>query len=756
MSELSSRLRKPARRIALIGNASPRRCGIATFTDDVRSALLGRFPDLIIDTYAMNDPGKTHAYGPEVVGTISQDELADYAQTARQINESGADVVLLQHEYGIYGGPAGEYIVHLLDRIAPPVVTTLHTVLTDPNPDQRRVLDAIIRRSARVVVMAEKGAEILRQVHGVDATKLVVVPHGIPDRTLIDAVAMKSRFGFEGRKVLLTFGLLSPNKGIETMVHALPSIVEAHPDTLYVVLGATHPHLIAREGESYREHISTLAAELGVSDNIRFINEFTDREDLLDYLAATDVYVTPYLNEAQITSGTLSYAVGLGKAVVSTPYWHAAELLADGVGKLVPFGNAPALGEAIVTLLGDEQLANGMRAAAYGRGRTMIWSRVAETYRDLFDAAVASRPVRLQPANKVARPSVTMAAVERMSDGTGILQHSIFNVPNREHGYCLDDNARALILAHRVTGEDQRTVERLAAVYASFIQQAWNLDAGRFRNFMAFDRSWLEEVGSEDSFGRGLWALGVTAAEARRNDMRIWATALFEQAAAAARALTAPRTQAFCILGAAALLDAVPSHGLARELLTKFGSALRETLAEGRRSSWLWFESVLAYDNARLPEALLRAGRLLGDNGMIADGLATLEWLGGKQTAPAGHFRAVGSESFGREYADPLPFDQQPLEAYATIEACEAAYLATGEARWMEVADKAYAWYLGENDLGLRIATIGDGGCYDGLMPDRANLNQGAESVLSFQLAGCAMERLSVRKAVGEFTNATG
>jgi glycosyltransferase involved in cell wall biosynthesis len=739
---------KPVRRIAMIGNFPPRLCGIATFTRDVHDALTESFPNVAVDIYAMDEPAVGHVYPPEVVGTIRQDEAADYVGVARRINESGADVVLVQHEYGIFGGPAGALLLRLIDRVSAPIVVTLHTVLENPNAEQHAVIEALAASASRLIVMAQKGREILMRVHGIAPEKIAVIPHGVPDRPLAEPDEVKPRFGFAGHKVLLTFGLLSPNKGIETMIRAMPSIVAAEPRALYVVLGATHPHLVAHEGEAYRERLMALADELGVSGNVRFVDGFMEQAMLLDYLEAADIYVTPYLNEAQITSGTLSYAIGLGKPVVSTPYWHASELLADGVGSLVDFGDSEGFAAAICALLASRTALEEMRNRAWSIGRSMTWACLAQAYLGQLRAAIAERPVRLQAVGKQVAGEIApprLDGIERMSDSTGMLQHSIYSIPDRDHGYCVDDNARALILMHMLEGSLADRADDLARVYASFVQHAWNGEKGRFRNFMGFDRQWLEEAGSEDSFGRSLWAIGVTARSARRTDLRRWALHLFDQVAPRTPALGSPRAWAFAILGAAAVLDVHPGHALATSLLTELTARLRARLAASRKPDWVWFEAGLSYDNARLSEALIVAGRRLRDPAGVKDGLETLAWLDGVQTSEDGHFRAVGTDSFGVPYSTPSHYDQQPLEAWATIDAALSAQQATGDPRWVEMGWRAYRWYLGANDGGVPIASLPDGDCYDGLMPDRANLNRGAESVLSFQLATCAMERLAKR-----------
>jgi len=733
----------PISRIALIGNFLPRQCGLATFTTDTWQAFRDRFPDLAVDVYAMDDHPGRYDFPAAVTRTIAEQDLSDYLAAARQIEASGAQAIWVQHEYGIYGGPAGDYLLALLDRTTLPVIVTLHTVLEKPSADERRVLEGLLRRSAKIVVMSEKGREILRRVYAANPNQIAMIPHGVPDRDLIDPPAMKARFGWEGRPVMLTFGLLAPSKGIETVISALPQVVANHPDLLYVVLGATHPNLVAREGEAYRDRLKALAAEKGVADNVRFIDGFVEHDALLDYLQAADVYVTPYGNPAQITSGTLSYAVGVGKPVISTPYVHATEILADDHGVLVDFGDADAFAREIDRLFSHPEDRFALSARAYARGRTMIWARLAEASLDLVRNAVAHTPRRLTKPHSLKPLIPDLSAVERMSDMTGMLQHSIYSMPDRRHGYCIDDNARALMLVSAIGDLDPVARDRWMTVYGAFVQYAWNPDKRRFRNFMRFDRTWCEEEGSEDSNGRTLWALGVTARDAKLPKHRDWAVNLFDATASMAFELGSLRAQSFAMLGAAAMLEARPGHDLACSILKRFPDDHLALLDEARRPEWQWFEIVLAYDNARLPQALIAAGKALDRAELVDTGLATLDWIVGKQTSPEGRFRAIGHESFGRPYADPLPFDQQPLEAQATVDACITAWKATGDPRWVAEAERAYHWFLGLNDLDLPLASVGDGGCFDGLMPTGLNRNQGAESILALQLANCAISGLA-------------
>lgn len=738
---------RPLRRVVLIGSFPPRRCGIATFTADVHEALTGEAPDLVCEVIAMTDEGRDYAYGEAVLCEVRQNRLADYLDAARRITGAGAEVICVQHEFGLFGGPAGEHLMTLLDAVDTPVVTTLHTVLTDPTPDQRRVLNRLLRRSFRIIVMAERGRHILEEIWQVPPSKIVVTPHGAPDQPLTDTAGPKARLGLSGREVLLTFGLLSPGKGLETVIRALPEIVRSRPDALYVILGATHPHLIAREGKAYREGLMALAHELGVSDHVHFVNRYVDTPHLLEWLSAADIYVTPYLNEAQITSGTLSYAVALGKPVISTPYWHAQELLADGRGILTPFNDPQALASEVAALLNDPERMAELRRKAWDKGRETLWSRLAERYLDVFTAASG------RPAGKVHRPPEfrgalprdpprpSLGGVKRMTDSCGMLQHSIYSVPDRNHGYCVDDNARALLLMHRLRAAGMQTpeTEALATLYSGFVHHAWHDAAGRFRNFMGYDRGWLEEAGSDDSVARAWWSVAVTASEAGSPDLRRWARELAARIVAHLDSFTALRTYAFLVLGLAALVRDDPDMTRERDLLQRLATGLAGVLSGRETGDWRWFEDGLTYDNARLPEALLRAGQVLDDETLTAAGLRSLDWLCRKQTGLDGVFRAVGTHNFGQPFTVKAPFDQQPLEAAATLDACAAAYAGSGDPRWLAEARRAYGWFLGENDLGVPLADPLTGECYDGLTPTGPNLNRGAESVLSFQLATCAM-----------------
>ncbi|HVF36426.1 MAG TPA: glycosyltransferase family 4 protein [Sphingomicrobium sp.] len=719
------------RHLALVGNALPRRCGMATFTSHVADALRQRFPGMKLDHYAMDD-GNADVYGPDIHVIDAQSAQA-YRDAAAKIEASGADAIWLQHEFGIFGGEAGSMVLELIGATRLPLITTLHTVLDQPSEAEDVVMRRVLDRSDRVIVMGSSGAEILQRRYGVKPKRIALIPHGVPDRPMREPDELKPRFGWQGRKVLMTFGLLAPDKGIRHMIEAMPAIVEAEPDTLYSVVGATHPNVARREGEAHRASLMALAQELGVGEHVRFVNRFVEQEDLLDMLQACDIYITPYLNMAQVTSGTLSYAVAVGKPVIATPYLHAREILADNHGLLVPRGDADALAGAAKELLSNEPRRLALSSAAYQRGRDMLWSKVVEQ-------ALAPLRRRAEPRTALPTPSrgeLPLDAIQRMTDEVGMMQHAIHSIPNRDHGYCIDDNCRALMVMAR--REWNRETSRLASTYAAFVQHGWNAERRRFRNFMGFDRRWLEDVGSDDSNGRTIWALGAVAARARDGALRDWALKLFDEAAPAIAELEPPRTRAFAALGGYELLQRHADHDLAKVMLQSSAEQLMRLHARAARDGWDWFEPSLTYDNARLPEALIRAGMALGRPEWVERGLACLGWLEGQQTGPRGTFRPVGCHGLGREYSPPLAFDQQPVEAAASVDAAWAAIEASGDLRWQAMAQQSFGWFFGDNDAGVPLADIEQGACFDGLMATGINRNQGAESILALHQASLAM-----------------
>jgi glycosyltransferase involved in cell wall biosynthesis len=747
----------PLQRVAFIGNHLPRRCGIATFTHDLHRAISFDRLDLETGVVVMTDSGRTYDYPAAVLLQIHEEAIDEYVRAADFLNRSRFDVVCLQHEYGIFGGEAGRNIVELLLRLEMPVVTTLHTVLAQPSPIQQEVMSEIIDASTKMIVMAEKGHELLRSVHHVSPRKIEIIPHGIPDFPFLETHHAKAKLGLVG-KTILTFGLLSPSKGIENVIDAMPTIIKSCPNAMYVILGATHPNLVRHEGEAYRDKLTARVRELGIEGHVIFYNQFVDQATLLDFISMCDVYVTPYLNEAQMTSGTLAYSFGLGKAVVSTPYWHARELLADGRGILVPFGDAEAISREVSGLLTDDVRRLAMRKRAYAASRSMTWSQTAKRYLAVFAAAHESAlheavlPLTTVdvPTKVAVIPEVRIGHFLSLCDNTGMLQHAVHSVADRAHGYCVDDNARALLLSSALasSGEAKLLSEIDTTRFAAFIQHAWNPDTRRFRNFMSYDRRWLESSGSEDSHGRTLWALAECARSDTDSSRRTWAAALFKTALPIVGTFSSPRAWAFSLLGLN-VYCALETGDLAAHRMRKLlADKLMTLFLANQRPDWLWFEDVLAYDNARLPQAMIETGLATHTVAYVEAGLGSLRWLMALQTAPSGCFRPVGSKSFGRIRQRPDAFDQQPVEATATIAACLAARRANDGEEWPKAAMRAFAWFLGENDLQTALIDPNTGSCSDGLHPDRANENKGAESALSYLLALVEIRQFMATAAV--------
>src|ERR1700758_2627222 len=494
-------------RIAIIGNHLPRQCGIATFTTDLCEALSAEYGTAGLLAVPVNDTESGYAYPARVRWTLRQDVLQSYLDAAEFLNFNNIDMVCLQHEYGIFGGPAGSHILHLLRRLKMPVVTTLHTVLREPNPDQMLVMQELAELSDRLIVMSQLSSQFLQEIFKVPGSKIDMVPHGVPDLPFLDPNFYKDRFGVEGKAVLLTFGLLSPNKGIENVIRALPQILSKHKNVAYIVAGATHPHVLRREGDKYRASLQALVKEMGVESQVTFHNRFVSPEEMVEFIGAADIYITPYRHEAQVVSGTLAYALGAGKAIISTPYWHAIELLDYRRGALVPFQNPDAIAHKTIELLDTPAIRHAMRKRAYLFAREMVWERVAQGYMESFARVRSDRTEvpKVQFSARVSEkslgqlPELKLNHLNQMTDDTGMLQHAIFTVPNRREGYTTDDNARALILAVLLEHMDKdRVAEAVLAsskspgLYLSFLEHAFNPETAKFKNFLSYDRRWNE------------------------------------------------------------------------------------------------------------------------------------------------------------------------------------------------------------------------------------------------------------------------
>jgi len=755
-ARLQSKASLPSR-IAVIGNYLPRHCGIATFTTDLCAAISAEYGSARLLALPVNDTDEGYDYPARVRWSLAQDDVKSYQEAAEFLNFNNIDMVCLQHEYGIFGGPAGSHILHLLRGLKMPVVTTLHTVLREPNPDQMRVMEEIAELSDRLVVMSQLSSQILQEIFKVPGHKIDMVPHGVPDVPFLDPNFYKDRFGVEGKAVLLTFGLLSPNKGIENVIQALPQILSKHSNVAYIVAGATHPHILRREGERYRASLQALAKEVGVESQVIFHNRFVSPEEMSEFIGAADIYITPYRHEAQVVSGTLAYALGAGKAIISTPYWHAIELLDDGRGALVSFQNPDAIARKTVELLDTPAIRHAMRKRAYVFAREMVWKRVAQGYMESFVRVRSDRmespkvqfSARMTHKSLDELPELNLKHLSQMSDDTGMLQHAIFTIPNRREGYTTDDNARALILAVLLEplerDREGKPSLRSATIglYLSFVEHAFNPAKGRFKNFLRYDRRWNEPVGSEDSHGRALWGLGTVLGQSHDQGFRGAAGRLFEFSLPAVLEFSSPRAWAYTLLGIQEYLSSYPGDRDAQKIRSVLSRRLLEMYESIRRPDWKWFENVLAYGNARLPQALLLVGAACSDDRMISAGLESLDWLLRTQHCDVDrHFVPIGSQGFYPQDGEKARFDQQPLEAAGAVSACLQAYRVTGDSRWRNEAWSAFNWFLGDNDLQLPLYDSATGGCRDGLHPDRANENQGAESTLSFLMALMEMRSL--------------
>ena len=755
-------------RIAVIGNYLPRQCGIATFTTDLCSAIAAEYGTARLLALPVNDIEQGYDYPARVRWSLDQNNVSSYEEAARFLNFNNIDMVCLQHEYGIFGGPAGSHILHLLRGLKMPVVTTLHTVLREPNPDQLMVMEQIGELSDRLIVMSQLSSQFLQEIFKVPGSKIDMVPHGVPDLPFLDPNFYKDRFGVEGKAVLLTFGLLSPNKGIENVIEALPQILSKHKNVVYIVAGATHPHILRREGDKYREHLQALARKVGVESSVLFHNRFVSPEEMMEFIGAADIYITPYRHEAQVVSGTLAYALGAGKAIISTPYWHAIELLDDRRGALVPFQNPGAIAQKSIELLDTPALRHSMRKRGYLFAREMVWKRVAQGYMESFSRVRSDRlqtprvqfSARATPKSLNLLPVLKLNHLHRLTDDVGMFQHSIFTIPNYGEGYTTDDNARALIFTaslSRTMSEklgDRKSTAAASSLeassrYLSFLEHAYNPVNGRFKNFLTFDRRWNETEGSEDCHGRALWALGTVLGRSVDEGLRSAAGRLFEFSLPAALEFRSPRAWAYALIGIQEYLNCYSGDRDAQKVRSVLSRRLLEMYEAVRTPEWHWFEDVLAYGNARLPQAMLLAGAACSDDRMISVGLEALDWLLTQQRCENhGHFVPIGSQGFYRRGDEKARFDQQPIEAAGAVSACLQAYRVTGATHWRDEAWSAFNWFLGSNDLQLPLYDPVTGGCRDGLHPDRANENQGAESTLSFLMALLEMRSLNESKQV--------
>jgi glycosyltransferase involved in cell wall biosynthesis len=739
-------------KIALIATYPPRECGIGTFSNDLFNSMFvdGKNSENGNEGFvvALDDSDFSYKYPEEVKLTIRQEYQEDYLKAVKFINLSGADLCILEHEFGIFGGQNGVYILPLLHRLEIPLVVTLHTILKNPSYNEKAVLKEICKMASRIVVMNHKAIEFLSDIYNVPVEKIALIEHGVPD-IIYNREKSKKEFKFENKKVLLTFGFIGRNKGIETVIKALSNVVKVHPNVIYLVLGKTHPNVLRHSGEEYRIFLMRLVKNLHLEDHVVFLNEFIDVQYLFKYLYATDIYITPYLNEAQITSGTLSYAVGVGSAVVSTPYWHAAELLSEGRGRLFDFNDSDGLSSTIVELLDNPEELFELKRKAYDYGRGITWPKTGEKYLKLVEEIMNEESkVTIKKDNLLdflILPPFSLTHINRLTDDTGIIQHAKFGIPNLKEGYCLDDNSRALLMvlmAYRQI-KDARALE-LSPIYLSYIHYMQNAD-GTFKNFLSFSRNYLDEVGSEDSFGRTIWALGYLLGNAPNDAYYQTGKLMFFNAAPNFEKLSSIRGIANTMIGISYYLRSNPSDDSMTERLRNLANILLKHFEENKSTKWVWFESLLAYDNGILPLSLLHAAEILNDDKITDTAYKSMEFLT-KHTLKDNYLSIIGNEKWFQNNGERSVFAQQPIDAMAMVLMFHQAYHLSKDKDYLNKLYSSFLWFLGENDLRLSLYDFETQGCCDGFESNGINRNQGAESSLAYLIS-----HLTVLQAYEEF-----
>jgi len=745
--------------VAFVGTYGPRRCGIATFTADLAAAVAGDDSRVSPMVLALTDPAGRYQYPAEVKFEIRQEVKGDYARAAEFVNFNRVQLVCIQHEYGIFGGDDGGYILDFVQALRVPVIVTLHTVLKHPSENQAAIVRKLAAACPLIIVMSQVAKGLLTSSYGIDGANVRIIPHGIPVMDLEpNQQALKAKFGVAGRRMLLTFGLLGPNKGIETVIRALPAVVEAFPDLVYFVVGATHPAVLRREGEAYRTMLAREAEKLGVREHLVLHGQFVSADELRRYLQAADIFVSPYLNEAQVTSGALSYAMGAGAAVVSTPYWHAQELLSSERGRLFPFKDHVALSRALLELLGSPAELRRVRAAAFDFAGSMAWPRIGDAYFEAIDLTLQESMQRRErapdraPGPAITLPELRLDHLRRLTDDTGIIQHATYSVPARRTGYCVDDNARALIVAlHADRVQSSADARALVTTYLSYLHCSQEAGGG-FRNYMSYERALDIAPPSDDCIGRAIWALGVATEIAQDEGCRLLARDMFVRALPHARAL-GPRGTAQCILGLARFVAVEPSTDM-RAMLDGLTAKLRECYRAYATDDWHWFEPTLTYDNALLPLALFAAYGVTGDRATLRDARESLAFLEGVCFA-GDRLQLVGNTGWHSKGGEKPCADEQAIDAAAFVLAFRCAYTVTHDRHYLRRMREAFAWFLGANRLGLPLYDFATGGCRDGMGLAHVNQNQGAESTICFlmslltmlEIAGEEMDAELVREA---------
>ncbi len=673
-------------------------------------------------------------YPSEVEWQISQDSKKEYSDIAQHINDNPQVVgVILQHEYGIYGGEEGRNILSFIENCKKPILTTLHTVLPNPSPKMKAVTSRIIRRSNIVVVLTHTSRQILEKEYPFAIGKVYVIPHGVHQTELTSTEAAKKKLKLKNATILSTFGLLSRGKGIEYVIRSLPEVIQQHPDVQYLILGETHPAVRRSEGEDYRNELSQLVAALDLKKHVKFYDQYLDLDDLIEFLKATDIYISTSINPNQAVSGTLSYALGTGRAVISTQFAQAKEIVTPNIGRLVPIKDSPAITAALLDLLSDENKLKEMHKSAYEVTRPMLWKNVSKEYSDLLAQVVL--------------PPINLRHLKKMTDEFGLFQFAQASIPHKEFGYTLDDNARALIVCSELSSQSHtvKGLEKLMHTYLHFIETCQNPD-GTFINYFSVEKKPTQQNTTEDlsdAYARAMWALSEVMSSNNFNiDARKKAEHIFLKALPHANIHPHLRAKAFLIKSLATAFKVVPEQQKQLlELITQISVSLVASLKTHTDGSWHWFEDHLAYNNAVLSESLLIAGNILKNDEYTSLGISSLQFLI-NETFSTNMYLPIGHSDWYKKNEKRSYFDQQPEEPASMILALTTAHRLTGHDSYKNLARKCFSWFLGNNSLHQFVYDFQTGGCYDGLHPDRVNLNQGAESLVSYLLSRTAMTEL--------------
>jgi len=722
-------------KIAYLATYPPRECGIATFTHDLVSTINKKFnPRAKAEIIAMNDESSLYNYGDEVKYQINQADVEDYINVAKNINnDNEIGLVNVQHEFGLFGGDYGEYLIPFLESLNKPVITTFHSVVPNPDKKQKKVVRAIAERTKAMIVMADSAIDILEKDYGLNKNKIHKIHHGVPDISInFDKEKLKEELRLEGKFVLLTFGMLNRGKGIEYAIKALPEVVKQNPDIIYVVVGETHPQVRKHEGESYRNELTELVEELGLKNHVKFYNKYLSLNEIIKFLQAADIYITPSLDPNQIVSGTLAYALSSGTPIIATKYAHAKELISGNRGMLVDFKDHEQIEQAINFLVKNKRLRDEMGNNAYEYGRNMVWSKVASDYMNVFQKTTKTKRI------KYIVPNINLAHLKKMTDTTGIIQHAKHSVPDRNTGYTLDDNARALIAAAKYydLNKDEDTLN-LISTYLAFIKYSQK-DNGNFQTTLTYEHDFVNEPESEDSYGRAIWACGTLINSSVYDNIKHNAKFIMDNSLKIFDKIKSPRAIAFMILGLCEYHKRYKYKDL-HEKIKILADKLVELYKNESLKDWRWFEPYLTYSNGVLSEALFNAYNIVKDEKYLSIAVESLDFLK-EITIIKKRAVLIGHNGWYRKNGKRALYDQQPVDACSLVRAFLASYKVIKKRSYYNDAIVSFEWFLGKNSLNRRIYDDITGGCFDGLNPKEINLNQGAESTISYLMARLYLE----------------